>query len=187
MFIDYVTLLLANMSIGMTLLGIFLIKPLNGADSRSWAPPFLVAGLIAFTFGMHMAVTYPLPGAYNLFFGETSVLLGAIFLGVGLSSAMNRPITPLAPMMAISSVVAVILGARILNMAMTSQPLMSGAGFILSGISGLLTACAVLWSKNRGLRLLAAILLFACAALWLFVAAGGYWMHAETLNGWQPR
>ena len=69
-FIDYVALLLVNMTAGFVVLAFFLLYGLSGERKR-WAAPFAMAGLVAFLCGLHMIFRWPLPGAYNSAFGET--------------------------------------------------------------------------------------------------------------------
>jgi putative membrane protein len=186
MFIDYLTLLLANMSAALTLLGIFLLRSAPTADPRAWSAPFLITGLIAFIGGLHITLTWPLPGPYNMFFGESSVLLGAILLGIALALGMGWSTAPLAAVIPIAALVAILLGCRIMNLGLTAAPTASGLGFILAGIGGLLTAAAFAWTSSRPLKIIAAIVLLVTAALWLFVGLNAYWGHAKSLSDWQP-
>ena len=186
MFIDYLTLMLVNMSAALALLGFFLLLGVQGADARAWSAPFLITGLIAFVTGLHMILTWPLPGPYNTLFGETTVLLGAILLGIALSVGMGRSLPPLAVFIVVASLVAILLGCRIINLSLTASPAMSGLGFILAGIGGLLTAGAFLCASSRSLKIVGASVLFVTAALWLFVGLSAYWAHAKSLGNWQP-
>jgi putative membrane protein len=186
MFIDYVTLMLVNMSGGFILLGAFLLNGMPEGDARKWVAAFAVAGLIAFVTGLRMTFTWPLPGPYNMLFGESSVLLGAIFLGIALALGMNSALSPLAALIAVASLTAVLLGCRVMNLGLTARPAATAIGFILSGIAGLLTASAFLWSAARTPRTLGAVALFIAAALWLFVGYSGYWAHAKLQSAWEP-
>ena len=55
--------------------------------------------------------------------------------------------------------VAVLLGVRIMDLKMTTQPLMSGVGFILSGLGGILAALAFCVPGSKALRATGAVAL----------------------------
>ncbi len=79
--IDYVTLLLVNMVCALVVLAFFLWWGLGRADTGHWAPAFGICGLVATIAGFAMAFTWPLPKPFSMAYGETSVLLGVLFLG----------------------------------------------------------------------------------------------------------
>ena len=89
MFIDFVALMLLNMAAGFGVLAFFLLMGLAGGDRKRWVAPFAMVGLVAIVCGFRMIFTWPLPGSYNSAFGEMSVLLGAIYLGIALSLAKD--------------------------------------------------------------------------------------------------
>ena len=84
MFIDYLTLMLVNMTIGLVVLAWFLLRGIQREDNKAWAAPFAGVGLIASVTGFTMTLTWPLPPAklavYNMAFGEMTVLFGVLFL-----------------------------------------------------------------------------------------------------------
>jgi hypothetical protein len=55
--IDYVTLLLTNMSAALIVLASFLAWGLDRPDNRNWAPAFGVSGLVATVAGFAMTCT----------------------------------------------------------------------------------------------------------------------------------
>src|SRR3990167_4250520 len=81
MFIDYVPLMLINMASGLCLLAACLRKANNPVVEKHWASGFLMSGAVALACGFHMVFNWPLPGSYNVAFGELSVLLGILFAG----------------------------------------------------------------------------------------------------------
>ena len=80
MFIDFVTLLLVNMSAGLFILALFILRGMTAGDQRPWAAGFAASGVIALVGGLVMAFTWPLPGSYNAAFGELSALFGMTYL-----------------------------------------------------------------------------------------------------------
>ena len=136
--------MLLNMTAGFVVLAFFLLDGLQG-DRKRWAAPFAMVGLVAFLCGLHMIFTWPLPGAYNSAFGETSVLLGVIYLGIALSLAKEWNLAPIAIYGILAALVAVVLGVRIMDLKMTMKPELSGVGFILR-------AWAASWRRWRSAR-----------------------------------
>ena len=186
-FIDYVALLLVNMTAGFVALAFFLLAGLDGERKR-WATPFAMVGLVAFLCGLHMIFRWPLPGPYNSAFGETSVLLGVIYLGTALSLAKGWDLAPLAIYGILAALVPVVLGVCILNLNMTAKPALSGAGFILSGLGGILTALAFFAPTSKALRSAGALVLILAAGIWALTGFGAYWMHmnSDNFKNWQP-
>ncbi len=76
MFIDYLTLVLINLVAGLFIVAAYLFKGMDQEDQRPWATAFLGVGLISFITGLHISFTWPLPGAYNIAFGDTTTLFG---------------------------------------------------------------------------------------------------------------
>jgi putative membrane protein len=148
--------------------------------------PFAMVGLVAFLCGLHMIFTWPLPGPYNSAFGETSVLLGVMYLGIALSLAKEWNLAPLAIYGALSGIVAVLLGARIMMLNMTKAPEMSGVGFILSGTGGILAMIAFCAPASKPPRALGSVVLFLAAVIWALTGFGAYWMHMANFKDWKP-
>lgn len=187
MFVDYVSLLLLNMVAGFALLAVYVYKGLDDPLNRRWAPGFAMVGVVAFLFGAHMTMTWPVPGPYNSAFGEMSVLYGIIFLGAALAISQGWSLATVAGYAFFAGWAAVVLGARIINLKLTAAPTLSGIGFIVSGLGGICAAPALLWLRHdRGFRLLAALVLLAAAGVWAAVVCPGYWMHMKTFGDWVP-
>jgi putative membrane protein len=186
MFIDYVTLLLVNMAAGLLVLAGFVFVSAGKGDCKKWCPPFAATGLIALLGGVHMTLTWPLPGSYNILFGEMSVLLGAVFLGMALATSREWGLLPIGLYAVLPGAVAVLLGIRVIDLGMTKSPILAGCGFMLSGLSGVLLL-PVVWLKNsRVVRSLASLVILAAAVIWVLVGFGAYWGHAESFGEWKP-
>lgn len=186
MFIDYVPLLLLNMAAGLFLLAGYVLKGIDSPDQKKWGAGFLISGIVALVFGGHMTITWPLPGSYNIAFGQMSVLLGVLFLGAGLSLVNNWNLLSVAIYGLFAAIAAVIIGLRIVNMKMTQEPLVSGIGFILTGLSGILVLPALNRRKMSGLKIIIAILLICAGLIWLRTCYGAYWHHLSSFSNWKP-
>ncbi|MCE5278980.1 MAG: DUF981 family protein [Planctomycetaceae bacterium] len=184
MFIDYVTLLLANMTAGLLVLAWFYARGLGKEDTRSWAPPFAVTGLIAMAAGLHMCWTWPVPGPYNSLYGEMSVLFGAVYLAAALALGAGWSLRPTSIYAFVAGLAAILLGARIIHLDLTQMSLLSGLGFILTGVGGVLLGFVLCVRQSATLRTLAAVVVLAAAAVWALTAGMAYWMHAESFKAY---
>lgn len=185
--IDYLTLLLTNMAAGLVLLAAYVFAGLDGPDQKKWAPGLALAGAIALGFGAHMTMTWPLPGPYSSAFGEMSVLFGAIFAAAALAIALEVSLMTIAAYALFAGLGAIVLGIRIIDLGLTRAPVISGVGFILSGLGGVLAAPTLAWFRsNRALRAAAAAVLVIAALLWAATGYRSYWSHMESFRTWVP-
>ena len=177
-FIDYVTLMLINMAGGLATLALFLWKDPEGEDRKMWAPAFGISGLVAVVCGFAMVFTWPLPKPYNIPFGEMSVFLGILFLGASWAVAKGWNLLPLGIYSFFAGIAAVLLGIRIIDLSLTQSPALAGAGFILTGLSGVLAGLVLrLHNKIKWLRIIGATVLLIAAAIWALIGYMAYWMH----------
>jgi putative membrane protein len=191
-FIDYSTLLLVNMTAGLTVLAVLVFRGLGRADPKAYVAPFAAAGLVALVCGLHMALAWPLPGSYNGPFGESSVLLGVLFLAAALSLAKGWRLHPLGIYAAVAGLAAIVIGARAFHLLtlpepiqFTKLPALTGVGFILSGLGGAL-AVPALYLRRRVLAWVVALMLLAAAGIWAVTAYPAIWSHVEAFRDYQP-
>ncbi len=190
MFVDYITLLLANMIAALVILALYLLCGEPAQGRRHWATAFAAVGLVAFAAGLHMTLTWPVPELQqanlswaNIAYGETSVLLGVLFLAAAGSIAKGWSLAPLAPLAVVASATAVLIGVRIQVLGLTRGPTLAMVGFVLTGAGGLATAAALCGLCGRAARLTAAVLLLGGAGVWAWHAAMGYWGHIARFAG----
>lgn len=185
--IDYITLLLLNMTAGHFLLAAYVLRGLDSAEPRDWAPAFVVVGAIGLGFGAHMTATWPLPGPYNSAYGEMSVLFGVLFLGAGVALARGMGLLGLAFYALFAGVAALVLGARVGHLSLTAKPAMTAVGFVLSGLAGVLAAPFLLyWRDSLRCRWAAAGVLGVAGALWALTTYMAYWGHMAAFADWKP-
>lgn len=166
MFIDFVTLLLLNMTVGLVVLGWFLLRGLTSEDNKAWAPAFAAPGLIALVFGGIMAVTWPLPGVFNMAFGEMSVMFGVVYLAAAWALAKGWCLRPVAILALVAGAYAILVGEQIIKLKLTLAPTPSGIGFILTGAAGVLLGLVLCLKKSPVVRLAAAAVVLVAAAMW---------------------
>ncbi len=180
MFIDYVTLMLINMAGGLFILASFIWKDIDKENNQFWAPAFALPGMIAAICGFAMTFSWPLPKPYNVAFGETSILLGFLFLTAAWSLANGWELLPLGIYAFFAGLTGVLIGIRIIDLGLTSSPLISGLGFILTGSGGVFAAAVLLDRRRKWLRIVGAVVLIAAALIWARTGYLAYWVHLHT-------
>lgn len=187
MFIDYLTLVMINMIAGTVLLAYYLWKGLDDADQKPYSAAFGGVGLLALVLGLHLSFTWPLPGAYNIAFGETTTLFGLVFLGTALSLAKGWSLVPVAIYAFFAGLDGVLVGVKILSAGLTKEPVFSAIGFILAGAGGIFSAPFFLWFReNRMVRFLGILLLLVTALLWGVTYYGALGGHLDTFAKYLP-
>jgi putative membrane protein len=177
--IDYVSLMLINMVSALVVLAFFLWWGLGREDTRHWAPAFGIAGLVATVCGFVMTFTWPIPKPFSTIYGEMSVLLGVLFLGAAWALARGWNLLPLGIYAFFSGLAAIVVGVRLIHLALTPAPLLPGAGFILTGLGGV-CAWAILWRPDiKAPRVLGGLVILAAAVLWASTAFVAYWSHMK--------
>jgi putative membrane protein len=176
-FIDYVSLMLINMAAGLVILALFISRDIDRENNQFWAPAFALPGIIAAVCGLAMVFSWPLPKPYNIAYGETSVLLGFLFLAAAWSIAKGWELFPLGIYAFFAGIAAVIIGIRIINLGLTLTPVVSGVGFILTGSGGIFAEIVILGRRSRLLRTIGALVLLAAAVIWALTAYLEYWTH----------
>lgn len=186
MFIDYLTLIMINLVAGTALLAHFLYTGFTAEDQRPYAAGFGVVGLLGVVLGLVLTFTWPLPGSYNIAYGEATTLFGAVFLAAGFALYHRWDLRPVTIYAFFAGVYAVVVGIRIISLGLTKEPLISGVGFILAGLGGVLAYPAFSFLKVKSFRLLAAAVLLATALLWAATFYSSLWAHLESFSTWLP-
>jgi putative membrane protein len=176
-FIDYVTLMLINMSAAFAVLAVFLGYGITQADRRSWAGAFAVPGVVAAVCGFVMTFTWPLPHPYNIAFGEMSIFLGVLLFAAAVALAKNWRLNPLGIYAFFAGVAAIVIGIRFMEQGLTNNPPLSGAGFILSGLGGVFAPFVLAKKDNKFLRAVGIIVLVGGAGIWAWIGYFAYWTH----------
>ena len=187
MFIDYLTLIMINMVAGTALLAYYLWKGMDEADQRPYAAAFFGVGLLSLITGLQLSFTWPLPGSYNVGYGDTTTLFGVVFLITAIALWQGWNLVPVSLYAFFAGIDAVIVGVRIFSLQLTKEPLLSAVGFVLAGLVGLGAAPFFLWFKgNKTVRMLGVLLLVATALLWAVTFYGSLWGHLDSFSKWVP-
>jgi putative membrane protein len=186
---DYLPLMLVNMAAGLVILVCFFLAGLCKPGEKAWAPALGMVGLVAVVAGFHMIFTYPLPKLEEVnlqwadaAYGESTVLLGIVFLGAAAAAARGLSLVPVTIFGAIAGGIAILLGVRIIGLHLSKAPEMTGTGFILTGLAGPAALWVALTPQRLLPKIVAAVLLLPAAALWLLTAGIGYWGHLKALS-----
>lgn len=187
MFIDFLTLVMINLIAGTVLLAHYLWKGLDEKDQRPYAAAFFAIGLLGVITGLQLSFTWPLPGSYNIAFGDTSTLFGFVFLATSLALWQGWNLIPVSIFAFFAGAEAVLVGWVIYTLGLTKEPMLSAIGFILAGLGGLGAFPFFTWFRdNKIVRWLAIIILLATAVLWAFTFYGSVVGHMTSFAKYLP-
>jgi len=186
MLIDYLTLMLVNMVAGLVILALYVYRGLDDRDQTRWVPAFGISGLIAVLTGLHMTFTWPLPGAFNIPYGELSVFFGFLLLGAAISIAKGWNLLILGVYGFFAGLAAIIVGLRFMDLGLSKQPTLSGIGLILTGLGGVFAAPTLHMRSRRLFRVIGALVLLAAAIIWAITGYTAYWNHLADFANWVP-
>ena len=187
MFIDYLTLVMINLVAGSVLLAYYLWKGLDAQDQRPYAAGFFVTGLIGVVTGLQLSFTWPLPGSFNVGYGDAATLFGAVFLGAAISLWQNWSLLPVAIYSFFAGIDAIIVGIRLYSLKLGQEPLLAAIGFVLAGLGGVAAFPFLQWFKaNKPMRWIAIVVLLASAAIWAFTFYSALWAHMASFAKWLP-
>lgn len=187
MFIDFLTLVMINLVAGTVLLAYYLWRGIDEKDQRPYAAAFLMTGLLSLITGLQISFTWPLPGAYNVGYGDTTTLFGVVFLATGIALSQGWNLLPVSIYAFFAAIDALIVGFRIWSLQLTKEPLISAVGFILAGFSGLGVFPFLMWFRdNKIIRWIGILLLLGTAVLWAVTFYGSLWSHMESFAKWVP-
>jgi putative membrane protein len=175
--VNFVALMVVNLALSFMLFAAFIFFGLREVDQRRWAPAFLATGLVQFITGLYMVFTFPLPGVYNQAFGEPSVILGALFIGLWYATANNTGLFPLAIIGFIAAIMPIVIGIQMLNLQLTQRPTEGAIAYILSGLAGLAVLPLYFLREEAWARALAALAAFGAGLAWLITAYTTVWEH----------
>lgn len=187
MFIDYLTLIMINMVAGTVVLAYYLWKGLDEKDQRPYAAAFGIVGALAVILGLQLSFTWPLPGSYNIGYGEATTLFGVVFLATAIALSQGWDLLPVSIYAFFAGADAVLVGVRILSLGLTKEPLISAVGFVLAGLGGVFSPIFFKFFKdNKIVRYIAIAVLLVTAALWAVTYYGSLWGHLESFSKWVP-
>ena len=178
MFIDFITLIMINLIAGTVLLAHYMWKGLDEGDQRPYAAAFFAIGLLGVITGLQLAFTWPLPGSYNVAFGDTTTLFGFVFLATSLALWQGWSLIPVSIFAFFAGAEAILVGYVIYAQGLTKEPLLSALGFVLAGSGGFgAFPFFTRFRNNKIVRWIAIIILLVTAALWIVTFYGSVIGH----------
>ncbi len=187
MFIDFLTLVMINLLAGTVLLAFYLWRGIDEKDQRPYASAFFVTGLVSLIAGLQISFTWPLPGSYNVGYGDATTLFGVVFLGTAIALWQGWSLIPISLYSFFAAIDALIVGIRIWSLQLTKEPLISAIGFVLAGLSGLGVFPFLMWFReNKIVRWIGILLLLGTALLWAITFYGSLWDHMASFAKWVP-
>ena len=96
-FIDPLAIMLFGVAASTLFIAYYVLATaMNKKNLAAIAAPMMVLGLFDFVSGFYMSFTWPLPGAYNMLFGDPMLLLGLIMLAGGFGLYKNIDVRSLS-------------------------------------------------------------------------------------------
>jgi len=187
MFIDFLTLVMINLVAGTVLLAYYLWRGIDEQDQRAYAAAFFMVGIVSLVTGLQLSFTWPLPGSYNVGYGDATTLFGVVFLATSIALFFGSSLVPVSIYAFFAAIDALIVGARIWSLQITQEPLVSAVGFILAGLSGLGVFPFLVWFRqNKIVRWIGILLLLGTALVWAVTFYGSLWAHLASFSKWVP-
>ena len=187
MFIDFLTLVMINLVAGSVLLAYYLWKGLDAVDQRPYAAAFFVTGLIGVITGLQLSFAWPLPGSFNVGYGDAATLFGVVFLGMSISLWQNWSLIPMSIYAFFAGIDAIIVGLRLYSLKLGQEPVGAALGCVCAGLGGVAAFPFLQWFKdNKAVRWIAIVVLLASAAVWAVTFYGALWAHMASFAKWVP-
>ena len=186
--------MLVNMVGGLAVLGLYVLLSVPKERGKGWGVALGLAGVVGLLTGLHMSLTWPiadlsgvkegLPNLQfaNVAFGEMSVLFGGLLLGAGVAMMKGWSLKPMTIYAFVAGGVAMVVGVRLCSLELTKEPMLTGVGFILTGLCGVSSGPFLRLRKVFAVKVAAVVVIFAAAAIWALTALGAYWVHLKTLS-----
>jgi putative membrane protein len=185
MFIDFLALMLIILVAGMLLFAVYFFWFLEDGQKKM-APGFLVVGFLQLVTGLKVIFSWPLPGSFNISFGEPAVLFGALFFTLGLALLLDWDLLSLGIVAIIGGIVAIIVGLRLANLGMTKEPIVAMLGYVLTGIVGIAALPGYWLRRYPIIRILVSLAALGAAIIWAITGFGSYWGHLESFAKYKP-
>jgi putative membrane protein len=185
MFIDYLPVMIINLVAAFVMFAVYLVFFFE-KDQKKVVPGFLMTGFVSTATGLHLSLTWPLPGSNNIPIGEMSILFGVLFLATGIAILRDWDLLTVSIYAFFAGLAAIVVGVRYVNLGMSKHPILSGVGFLLPGAGAMLTVPVYFLRRSKALRIIVALIILAAAAIWALTGYGAYWGHMESFGKWQP-
>lgn len=184
--IDYLCIMLVSIASGLVVLALYLHRRPLAAERPEWAMGFAAPGFLALVTGLPMVVVWPLPGSYNIAFGEPALFYGVVFLAA--SHSVARRSDPILPGVIglFGSATAILIGLRLWDLGLTDIPWLAALAYVAAGLGGLLALPALLRPGALWLSRGASVFLVLGAGVLAVTGGAAYWQHLQGFVSWLP-
>lgn len=187
MFIDNVTLLLIGTAASYMTIAGYLFFGINDSENQSmWAAAFGIVGGMLVAAGFYVIWLWPLPGAFNMAYGEMSILLGVMMVGACWSLVKGVSLLPLSIPAFFFGGVALVMAYGFYKLGMTPKPVPTAIGFAVSGICGVLAFVPLAFRKQQIFRIAGGLVCAAVSLFWAYTAYMGYFGHLTAFAKYLP-
>jgi putative membrane protein len=186
MYVNYLTLSLMAVT-GVLLLGAWYV--LRGEarveERRAYAFAFGAGGAIMAVTGLSIALTWPLPGQYNIAFGEPLAYFGVLLLLGSIALGRGVDLGPLAALAALGGAGVLCMAIAIARYRLTLIPELATVVFGASGLAALLFPLRL---RFRAVRIATGVLLVVAGVLFAFIEATALLHHLGpgSFDAWKP-
>jgi putative membrane protein len=192
MFVDYLTVMMVAVVAGAVITIVYGLMFLNAplADQRPWGWAFGIVGLLLGVTGLHLVLTWPLPGAYNIVMGEPALYFGLVLLGTAFAIRAGESLMPLAVLAIFGGIANIFLSIAMLVHGLSRNPPLWALAYAAIGVAAVLAPLVV--HKVRAVRwvpLVAGGLLAIGALIFALGGYGAYLEHTSADEGfgkWVP-
>jgi putative membrane protein len=186
MYIDYLTLSLLAVT-GVLLLGASYVLRGEAREEqrRGYAFAFGAGGLLMAITGLSMALTWPLPGQFNMAFGEPLAYFGVVLSLGSIALSQGVDLRPLSALAALGGAGVVCTAIAIAQHRLTLIPAPAAVAFGAIGVAALLFPLRL---RLRPVRLAVGVLLVLAGILFAFITATAIFHHLApgAFDGWKP-
>lgn len=106
--------------------------------------PLGLLGSFILVMGFYGEMAWPLPGSYNILFGDPFILLGIVILSIAVALGLKQKLQYVGVLAFFSGLIAIYYGANAYLQGMTSEPLAMFGMYIAFGLTGVFTFPATL-------------------------------------------
>ncbi len=182
-FIDPLAVMLLSLGISLALISAFFYMAANGKDLKELTIPGFAFGFFDFLSGFTMARYWPLPGPYNMLFGDPLLILGLLLMAGSIMIYKQQSLRTLSIPGLMLGIYLFVESAAIVNFKLErgSDLLPAMALYVMSGISAVYSTVLFIKPEDnrKYLYYIAFILLAITAFIALFIGYGAIYGHLQ--------
>ncbi|MFS8065112.1 MAG: DUF981 family protein [Byssovorax sp.] len=165
--------------------GSFLRGEAREEQRKAYAFAFGAGGVIMTVTGLFLALTWPLPGQYNIAFGEPLAYFGVLLCLGSIALGHGVDLGPLSALAAVGGAGAVFVAIAIAQNRLTLIP---APATVVFGATGLAALLFPLRRRARPVRVATGVLLIVAGVLFAFIGATAILHHLGpgAFDTWKP-